>query len=135
MLRLEEGQDIFEALTGFARKERIRAATVVFGIGMLGRATLGYWDGTAYQPHEVPTPHELVALHGTIAESDGEPSVHLHGGLAGPTGALIGGHLLKATVGVLAEILVDTFPGRTFERPFVESRGLRMLDLGPGTSV
>jgi uncharacterized protein len=131
VLRLDDGQDLFDALTEFARREGVRAGAVVFGIGMFRAATFGYWDGSQYQPHAIPVPHEVVALHGTIATAEGNPSVHLHAAVAGPDHRLVGGHLLRATVGVLQEVVVETFPGRTFGRPMVESFGLRMLDLEP----
>jgi predicted DNA-binding protein with PD1-like motif len=131
MVRLDDGQDLFETLSEFARKEKITAAAVLFGIGMFRKATFGYWDGKQYQPHELAVPHEVVALHGTIARSEDAPSVHLHGAVAGPDHHLVGGHLLRATVGVLQEMAIETFPGRTFGRPLVESWGLRMLDLEP----
>lgn len=130
MLRLEDGDDLFDQLGRFAEQEDIRAAAVVFGIGMLRRGTIGYWDGTQYRPKELTGPHEVVGLHGTIARADERPSLHLHAALAGPDHVLVGGHLLRATVGVLQEVLVETFPGREFGRPMVESFGLRMLDLG-----
>jgi uncharacterized protein len=130
MLRLDDGQDLFATLSSFAQAEQIGAAAVLFGIGMFQRATFGYWDGSQYRPHDLTVPHEVVALHGTIARADDAPSIHLHGAVAGPDHTLIGGHLLKATVGVLQEVALETFPGRTFSRPLVESRGLRMLDLG-----
>jgi len=133
MLRLEDGQDLFETLAEWARQAEIRAAAVVSGIGMFRRATIGYWDGTQYRPEEITVPHEVVALHGSVARADGVPSLHLHAGLAGPDHRLVGGHVLRATVGVLQEVLVETFPGRTFGRPFAESFGLRMLDLEPGS--
>ena len=132
MLRLDEGQDLFAALTAFAEKENLRAAAVLFGIGMFREATFGYWDGSQYQPHALDAPHEVVALHGTIAWADGNPSVHLHAAAAGPDHRLVGGHLLKATVGVLQEVTIEAFPNREFARPMVESVGLRMLDLEPG---
>lgn len=130
MLRLEDGDDLFETLGRFAEEEGIGAATIVFGIGMFRRATIGYWDGTQYRTQELSVPHEVVGLHGTIARADDRPSLHLHAALAGPDHRLVGGHLVRATVGVLEEVLVDTFPGREFARPMVESFGLRMLDLG-----
>ncbi len=135
MLRLDDGQELFEALTGFAEREQVRAAAIAFGIGMFRRATVGYWDGQQYRPKELTVPHEVVGLHGSIARADGRPSVHLHAALAGPDHGLVGGHLMSATVGVLQELLVETFPGRTFGRPLVESFGLRMLDLEPGGQV
>lgn len=130
MLRLEDGDDLFEQLGKFAEGEGVRAGAVVFGIGMFRRGTIGYWDGTQYRSQEFTVPHEVVGLHGTIARADERPSLHLHAALAGPDHRLVGGHLLHATVGVLQEVLVETFPGREFGRPMVESFGLRMLELG-----
>ena len=130
MLRLEQGLDLFGTLGEFAREHGIQAATVVFGIGMLRDVTVGYWNGSEYVRHELPAPHELVGLHGSIADADG-PSIHLHAALAGPDHHLVGGHLIRATVWVLNEILIDTFPGRTFARPIDETLGLRKLDLEP----
>jgi predicted DNA-binding protein with PD1-like motif len=135
MLRLDDGQDVHGTLTQFAQKEEVAAAAVLFGIGMFRTATLGYWDGKQYQPHELMVPHEVVALHGTIARADGVPSIHLHAAVAGPDHHLVGGHLMRATVGALQEVAIDTFPGRTFGRPLVESWGLRMLDLEPATDA
>jgi uncharacterized protein len=135
MVRLDDGQDLFEALTEFARHEDIRAAAVVSGIGMVQRATIGYWNGSEYDPHELTVPHEVVGLHGSIARADGVPSIHLHMAAAGPDRRLVGGHVLRATVGVVQEIVIETFPGRTFGRPMVESVGLRMLDLEPGADA
>jgi predicted DNA-binding protein with PD1-like motif len=131
VLRLDDGQDLFEALAAFAREEGVRAGAILFGIGMFRSATFGYWNGSRYQPHDLPVPHEVVALHGTIATVDGNPSIHLHGAVAGPDHHLVGGHLLRATVGILQEVVIETFPGRTFGRPLGETFGLRMLDLEP----
>ncbi len=135
MLRLDDGQELFATLSDFAEREGIRAAAIAFGIGMFRKATVGYWDGGQYRRHEIAVPHEVVGLHGSIARADGRPSVHLHAALAGPDHRLVGGHLIEATVGVLQEMLLETFPERTFGRPMVESFGLRMLDLEPGAQV
>jgi uncharacterized protein len=131
MLRLDDGEDVFAQITEFARRHTVRAAAIVSGIGMFKAATFGYWDGKEYRPHSLDLAHELVALHGSIAEVDGAPSVHLHVGLAGPDHRLVGGHLLRATVGILNEICIETFPGQHFGRPLDESFGLRRLDLLP----
>ena len=130
MLRLDQGQDLFATLNDFARQHEIRAAVVVSGIGMLKDAAVGYWNGSEYVRMDLPEPHELVGLHGSIAEADG-PSVHLHAELAAPSHQLLGGHLMRGTVWVLNEVLIDTFPGRTFARPMDETLGLRKLDLEP----
>lgn len=135
ILRLDDGQDLFETLSAVAEKEGIRAGAVLFGIGMFRRSTVGYWNGSEYVVTDLTVPHEVVALHGTIARADGRPSIHLHAGLAGPDHRLVGGHLVRATVGAIQEIVIESFPGRSFGRPLVESFGLRMLDLEPGSEV
>ncbi len=134
MLRLDEGQDLHQTLAEFATKQGVRAAAVLMGIGMLRRATLGYWNGKEYQSREILEPHELVALHGSIAEVDQAPSVHLHVAATGPTHEAVGGHLIRGTVGILGELYLETFPGRVFGRPLDEGLGLRTLDLEPGAT-
>ena len=132
MLRLDDGDDLFGRLSEFARRRSVRAGAVVEGIGMLRHSEIGFWNGKEYLPRRLDSPHELVGLHGSIAEADGAPSVHLHVALADGEHRLVGGHLLRGTVGVLAELYLEVFPGRTFGRPLDESFGLRRLDLNPG---
>jgi len=135
MLRLEEQEEVIETLSEFAHREGIRAGAVVAGIGQVRRATIGYWDGSRYLPQELTVPHEVLGLTGSIAQADGAPSLHLHLTAAGPDYRAVGGHLLRASVGVLMEIVVEAFPGRAFGRPMSESVGLRRLDLEPGADV
>jgi predicted DNA-binding protein with PD1-like motif len=134
MLRLDDGQDLFQTLTDFARERKLRAAAVLSGIGMLKAGSVGYWNGQEYETKKLEQPHELVALHGSIAESDGNPSLHLHAALADREHRTVSGHLVNGTIGVLAEIYLETFPKRVFGRPMNESLGLRTLDLEPGSS-
>ncbi|MCI4344216.1 MAG: DUF296 domain-containing protein [Thermoplasmata archaeon] len=134
MLRLSEGDDLHEKIGSLVDSAGVKAGAVVMGIGMLGSASIGFWNGREYATRELITPHELVALGGSLAMADGRPSVHLHASLAGPTHAVVGGHLVHGKVGILAEVLVAGFPGRTFGRPMVESLGLRALDLEPAPS-
>ncbi|MCI4368976.1 MAG: DUF296 domain-containing protein [Thermoplasmata archaeon] len=131
MVRLSAGEEVHPALSEFAERHAIRAGVVEMGIGMFGRATIGYWNGQEYDALELAEPHEVVALHGSIASDEGRPSLHLHAGLANSAHALVGGHLIRATVSVLLELSVSEFKGLSFARPFDESFGLRMLDLRP----
>lgn len=134
MLRLNDGDDLFPTLETFVTAQKVRAGAIESGIGMFRSATLGYWNGKEYEWKEVAEPMELIALHGSVAVVDGAPSIHLHAGLAGRDHRLMGGHLKRATVGVLGELYLETFPGRTFGRPMNEALGLRGLDLEPGPS-
>jgi predicted DNA-binding protein with PD1-like motif len=131
MLRLAEGERLPDAFVELARTHRIRAAAVPMGIGQLREARVAFWNGSEYVPRDLTTPVELVSLSGSIAEAEGEPSVHLHATLGLADHSAVAGHVISATVGLLVESLVVGFPGRTFSRPFDESLGLRRLDLGP----
>ncbi len=135
MVRIDDGADLFAELVAFARTHGIRAAAIDEGIGMFRSAEVGYWNGREYEPHRLEVPHELVGLHGSLAEVDGAPSVHLHAALGGPDHRLVGGHLLRAKVGVLVEAHLTAFPGRVFGRPLDEAFGLRRLDLEPGPTT
>lgn len=131
MLKLVPGERLPDALAEFARRHEVRAAAVAMGIGQLVEAKVGFWNGSEYVPRSLTTPVELVSLSGSIAEADGEPSVHLHAVLGTPDHGAVSGHLLSGTVGLLLEVLVVGFPGRQFGRPFDESLGVRRLDLEP----
>jgi uncharacterized protein len=132
VLRMDAGEELFDSLRAYAIRHRVRAGIIVEGIGMLKETTLGFWNGREYQPHQLTTPYELVGLHGSIAEVDGAPSLHLHATLTGADHRAVGGHLLGGVVGVIVEAYVTTFSGRAFGRPLDESLGLRTLDLAPG---
>ncbi|HKV90437.1 MAG TPA: DUF296 domain-containing protein [Thermoplasmata archaeon] len=130
MLRLSERDELPDVFVEFARRHDIRAAAIPMGIGQLAKAKVGFWDGTRYQPKVLESPVELISLSGSIAESEGEPSVHLHATLGTETHATVSGHLMSGTVGLLVETLVEAFPHQRFSRPFDESVGVRRLDLG-----
>jgi predicted DNA-binding protein with PD1-like motif len=131
MLKLVPAERLPDALVDFARRHEVRAGAVAMGIGQLTEATVAFWNGSEYVPRHIETPVELVSLSGSIAESDGEPSVHLHAVLGTADHGAVSGHLLSGSVGLLVEMLVVVFPGRRFARPFDESAGVRRLDLEP----
>ena len=101
------------------------------GIGQLRTATLGYWNGQEYETKEIAEPAELISLAGSIAEDEGRPSVHLHAALGLRSHATVSGHVLRGTVGLLAEVLLESFPSKAFSRPLDETLGLRTLRLEP----
>ncbi len=129
MLRLDAGEPLVETLADWARHERMEAASILAGIGMVRDTEIGYYRGTAYDKVTFPEPLELLGLAGSIAWEDDRPSLHLH--LIGGRGdhTTVGGHLFGTTVAVLAEITVHAFPGRRFRRPPVPGTVLRALSL------
>ena len=103
---LHTGDDPIEALTEFARRERITGA--VFGIGALEWAEIGYFDvhKKQYLVRRVDGFFELLSLMGNIVFVDGEPVVHIHIILGKPDYSTVGGHLMKGKVSVTGEIFV-----------------------------
>ena len=126
-LRFDPGEPLLEALTEWARLEKIEAAAVLSGIGMVKDTELGYLRGSTYEPSTFAEPLELLALAGSIAVDGGRPSIHLHliGGRADHTA--VGGHLLRATVAVVAEVTIRTFPGQSFHRAPLPGSTLKAL--------
>lgn len=131
MLRLETGEELLETLAAFARRHLVQAAAVPMGIGQLTNTTLGFWNGKSYDEKRLDEAVELVALSGSIGETDGAPSVHLHAALGLPDHSTVSGHVIRGTVGLLAEVMVEAFPSSKFARPMDERLGLRTLQLGP----
>ncbi len=133
VIRLHEGEDLFPTLQAALREVDLRSGVVLTGVGMLKDFELGWFDHATkgYVKRGFATPHELVAMSGTVAVAEGdEPTVmpHVHVALAGPDLTLVGGHLWKATVTVLNEIAIRRVD-RPMRRRLNPDTGLMELDL------
>ena len=107
---------------------------ILTGVGMLKDFELGWFDHATkgYVKEEFATPHELVAMSGTVAVSADDPGTvmpHVHAAMAGPDLGLVGGHLWKATVTILNEISIKRV-GKEMTRRLNPATGLMELDLG-----
>ena len=131
VLRLESGEDLISSLTRACEEESINAGFITAGVGMLTEARIGYYTGERYDQKTVKGPHELISMTGSIARAEGKPHLHIHVALANSTHNVVGGHLFSATVHVVNEILITTFPGREFHRLQFDQM-LKVLDLMPG---
>ena len=109
VLRFHPNEDFLETLRTFLVEKDIKAALVVCGIGMLVDFELGYFDGKTYQNDVFSEPHELCTMQGTIALKEGSDEImpHIHATLAGKDHTVVGGHLHKAKVGVLCEMVIQ----------------------------
>jgi predicted DNA-binding protein with PD1-like motif len=79
--KLEEGEDLLEALVSLANKEKIESA-IVFAIGNLKQGSLVCGAETENMPiHPVwqrfDSNHEILAI-GTLFREEGQPKIHLH---------------------------------------------------------
>jgi predicted DNA-binding protein with PD1-like motif len=112
ILRMTDGEDLVGGLLGLL----VNGAVITSGIGMIREARLGYWNGHEYEEHAVSEPVELLSMQGNIAVHDGKPIVHCHVSVARRDGAVMGGHLLAATVANTAEVALRLLVAITLER-------------------
>ena len=127
LIKLDDGEDLMEKLTEALSLLRVRHGVILTGIGMLKDFEIGYYNGEEYEKEMHEEPHELVAMHGSVAWVDGKHDLHIHVGLAGKDHRLIGGHLLKAKVCVLNEISVLATERIEITRKKDEATGLRQM--------
>ena len=131
MVKLDDGEDLLDSLQRVVKEHRIDSGTVLWGIGMLRDFEVGYFDGKAYHRKTFATPHELLALHGSIA-SRADPVFHLHVAGGNEAHGVVGGHLFKGTVNVLSEVCLARFDRVRLGRELSPRSGLRELVVEPG---
>ncbi|MDO9538042.1 MAG: DNA-binding protein [Thermoplasmata archaeon] len=126
ILKLDDGEELFESLRNAIQKFNIKSGFVQAGIGMLKDIEIGYFDGHKYHTKHLEKPHELVSLQGSISTKD-EIIIHLHCSLAGENHELIGGHLISGKVCIVNEILIKKFENVLLGRVLNPSTGLKEL--------
>ncbi len=104
--KLESGEDFFEKLEELSKKYEIRSGIIVSAIGMFTDFEIGFFDGKEYHNVMHNKPFELVSLHGSIAYADGKFMPHAHVVCVGENHHAVGGHLHKAKVKVLNELVI-----------------------------
>ena len=99
LMVLRQGDDVFKQLEQIALEEKIPSASI-YGIGFGGKATFGFYDfeQKKFNPKTFERV-EMGSLNGSIAWSDGKPSLHLHGVATDDKFSAYGGHLLSLSVG------------------------------------
>lgn len=99
LMVLREGDNVLQLLEDLAREEQIPWAHFT-GIGFAQQATFGFYDFEKKKFHP-KTFHkvEMGSLTGSVAWSDGKPSLHLHGIATDSKFKAYGGHILSLTVG------------------------------------
>jgi predicted DNA-binding protein with PD1-like motif len=128
MLRLDQGEDLHQALDRFVLEHRIQSGHVS-GIGMIRELELGFFDTEQadYIRHTYDEPMEVLSLSGTIDEWQEAPFFHIHGVFGRKDFSTVGGHVMKAVCDMTLEIFVADFETR-MERSQDEVTGLKFLD-------
>jgi predicted DNA-binding protein with PD1-like motif len=130
VLVLAAGEEAFAAISDFATKESLSAASLT-AIGAFERATLGWFDlaNKTYKPIHIESQCEGLSLLGDIAlGDDGKPSVHMHAVMGLSDGTTRGGHFLKGIVRPTLEVTINETPARLRRRQRPEL-GLALIDL------
>jgi len=119
--RLMPGDDLFASLKKIAKDHGIERGIILSAIGSLKnvvfvnvRSHTGIPVKTEDMMENEPAgPFELLSLEGNFfpSQEDGEPVIHLHAILGTSSGAVTGGHLLKARVFTTAEIILGSLAG------------------------
>lgn len=132
LMVLREGDDVFQYLQELAAKEKIPSATI-YGIGFGGKATFGFYDFAKkkFNPKTFQKV-EMGSLNGSIAWSEGKPSLHIHGVATDKNFKAYGGHLLELTVGTGSMEITVIVHDRKLERKVEQPLNANVLQLPCG---
>lgn len=119
--RLMPGEDLFAGLERISKEHGIERGMIISAIGSVKDVVFVNVKPNTVLPVrtedmneiEEAGPFELLSLEGNFfpSQEDGEPVIHLHAMLGSSTGAIIGGHLLKAKVFTTAEVTLGSIAG------------------------
>jgi len=125
--RLPHDSDLLAAITGLARREGIKAGTIM-AIGAVKRAKIGFYDQKTreYLETEINQPMEISSCLGNISLKDGEIFVHAHVTLADKEGRVLGGHLAPGTIIFAAECRITELKGESLKRSYDDITGLSL---------
>ncbi|MDW8069258.1 MAG: DUF296 domain-containing protein [Anaerolineae bacterium] len=118
LIRLEAEEEAIAALRSWAAAYEV-AFAVLWAIGTMRRAILGYWEPTTrtYRQISVEEQVEVVSMIGNVArDGEGTPIVHAHGVLSRSDGSTVGGHLMEGVVFPMLEVVARVFPERIHRR-------------------
>ena len=125
--RIDRGEEILAAVREIARTEHIQLASVS-ALGATNDFTVGVYnvDEKQYHANDFKGNFEIVSLTGTINTMDGEFYTHLHMSAGDEKGQVFGGHLNRAVVSAVCEMVITVIDG-VVDRRFSEEIGLNLF--------
>jgi predicted DNA-binding protein with PD1-like motif len=104
-----KGDEIMSGMTEFAEKYHIANGHFT-GLGAINKGIFGWTDlerGLGQKKIPLDEEAEIVSfLGGITTDSQGRPTVHVHGAVALSDGSVKGGHWFEAHVSIIAEVFV-----------------------------
>lgn len=125
--RIDRGEEILAAVREIAGAEHIQLASVS-ALGATNDFTVGVYnvDERQYHANDFKGNFEIVSLTGTINTMDGEFYTHLHMSAGNEKGQVFGGHLNRAVVSAVCEMVITVIDG-VVDRRFSEEIGLNLF--------
>ncbi len=125
--RIDRGEEILAAVREIAGTEHIQLASVS-ALGATNDFTVGVYnvDEKQYHANDFKGNFEIVSLTGTINTMDGEFYTHLHMSAGDEKGQVFGGHLNRAVVSAVCEMVITVIDG-VVDRRFSEEIGLNLF--------
>lgn len=133
VVKFDNGEDVFKSLEIVIEKYNINSALILSGIGMLKDIEIGYYNGKNYIIERFVDPMELLSMHGSITMGK-ENRIHIHVSLANSEHKVFGGHLIKAKVCVLNEIVILQIYKFDLTRKLNPKSSLMELEISDGKS-
>lgn len=125
--RIDRGEEILTALQEIAEAEDIRLASIS-ALGATNDFTVGVYnvDEKQYHANDFKGNFEIVSLTGTVNTMDGRFYAHLHMSAGDEKGQVFGGHLNRAVVSAVCEMVITVIDG-TVDRSFSPEIGLNLF--------
>ena len=127
IVRIDKDEEILEQVKKLALKENIRLAAVQ-ALGATNSFTVGVYNVVEkqYYANSFSGSFEIVSLTGTINTMNGEFYTHLHMSAGDEKGQVFGGHLNRAVVSAVCEMVITVIDG-VVDRRFSEEIGLNLF--------
>jgi len=135
--RLMPDEDLFTALKKIAKDYGVERGVILSAIGSLKNVAIRNVKTNIDVPVKLENtnemeeagPFELLSLEGNIfpSENDGDLMIHLHVTLGSPSGNVMGGHLVKATIFTTGEIVIGKIEGSSVYKAKSDMTGLMEL--------
>lgn len=125
--RIDRGEEILSAIRQIAEAESIRLASIS-ALGATNDFTVGVYnvEEKQYHANEFRGNFEIVSLTGTINTMAGAFYAHLHMSAGDEKGQVFGGHLNRAVVSAVCEMVITVIDG-VVDRRFDEGIGLNVF--------
>lgn len=129
LLVLREGDDVIASIENLAKEQQIPSGNFT-GIGFAGEVTFGFFDFNQkkYNPKTF-NKVEMGSLTGSIAWSEGKPSLHIHGVATDDQFQAYGGHILALKVGTGSMEIYVSVNQEKLERKMEQPLGANVLQL------